>query len=154
MLHQKLLNLSWVNVFTASNNEILRASNYLDVALVINLPEISSMHPPIDYRLFRLFLISPVALHDGIATGAHFTWLTPWKDLMCLWMSNLDLNVWAGAANCCSFLEFLIILVTNRDDWGSLSHSIALGQVLDSELFRNTVHQGLGGTGSGYESGA
>ena len=112
------------------------------------------MHPAIDDRLFRLLLITPVSLHDGIAAGADFTWLAPWKDLMCLWMSNLDLNVWAGAANCCSFLEFRIILVTNRDDWGSLSHSIALGQVLDAELFRDAIHQGLGGAGPGYKAGA
>lgn len=73
---------------------------------------------------------------------------------MSLRMSYLDLNVRAGATNRCRFLEFRIILVTDRDDWGSLSHSIALGKVLDAELLRYAIHQGLGATRPSYEASA
>jgi hypothetical protein len=73
---------------------------------------------------------------------------------MCLRMSYLYLNVGAGATDRCRFLEFRIILVTDRDDWGGLSHSIALGQVLDAELLRYAIHQGFGAAGPSYEARA
>ena len=73
---------------------------------------------------------------------------------MSLRMSYLYLNVRAGATNCSRFLEFLIIFVTDRDDWGSLSHSIALGKVLYAELLRDAIHQGLGAAGPSYEASA
>jgi hypothetical protein len=115
VLHQVLFNLAGINVLTSSDNHVLGSAYNLNIALFIYHSKVSCVHPAIDYRLFSFLFISPIAFHDGIATSADFSWLSPREDLSGFWVCNFNFTVGTCSSHSGCFLELSIMLIAHSN---------------------------------------
>src|SRR4029079_12045579 len=70
MTEQVLLDLAREQVFSAPNDHILDSPNDLQIARVVEYPEVSGMHPTVFDAVRGLFGFIPVSQHNRVTTHA------------------------------------------------------------------------------------
>src|SRR5713226_1093245 len=88
MTIQNLLDLAWIDIKAASDNQVFDTVHDIEEAIFVHFADIAGTHPAIDKNVARLLLAVPVALHD-IGTFHHdLTNLTDRQKLARLTIEN------------------------------------------------------------------
>src|SRR5579871_711914 len=70
MTEQILLDFAWEEILSTPNDHILDSPNDLQIARVIEYPEVSGMHPTVFDGVRGLFGFIPVSQHNRVTTHA------------------------------------------------------------------------------------
>src|SRR5262252_1940721 len=89
--------LTRVDVFSARNNHVLQAVQYVEIPVRILIADISSAKQPILECACRFFRIIPVTACDIRAPGHQFT-LTPDSDFLSRLVNNPQVDPWTGSS--------------------------------------------------------
>ena len=141
-LSQVLLDLLWVYVLASSDNHILHSTHNSAVTVFIEYTNISGFHPPVDYGFLCSFFITPIANHHSLASDQHFSGMSNWYSFT-LFIDYLGLQPRMNPTYRLSLLNDRVRRVGLERDWGCLCHSITDGDILNVQLFDDSVHEDL-----------
>lgn len=68
-LKEKVFDFPWRQILSSPNNNVLDTPHNTAIPKLINCGKIARVHPPILYRLGRLFRVVPVAYHRVSASN-------------------------------------------------------------------------------------
>src|SRR5439155_2083303 len=72
---EKFLDLAWIDVLSAADQHVLRASDDVAVAFGVDGGQVAGVHPAVLHHFARSRFIAPVALHHRIAAHAQLACL-------------------------------------------------------------------------------
>src|SRR5262249_37679213 len=91
---QDSLDLTRIDVLTATNNHIFQATYDVDIDILIHHRQVARAHPARHVnRAARCLLIVPVTAHHGGATCAELTGHPAWQKHPCGWIAHADLDM-------------------------------------------------------------
>lgn len=160
MCEQTILDLEWVDILAAADDEVFYPTSNADIAFVVDGGFIASVHPDFtvgigQHHLSGLFRLTPVLLHDQVATYSQFASLANIQDIsVVMRVDDFGFDVRKKTANSVDAFFDWIVGCGHGGDGRGFSHAVAYGEFCQVEGFVKLAHQFRGDGGACGDSSA